>query len=81
MRLTSWLTGELDLSLSRARFSDFDPAGDFIPGALDRVIAGTITIDACGNASSAAYGCATSVRVRSIEDNSEQSEATTILER
>ena len=78
LRLTSWLTGELDLSLSRARFSDFDPAGDFVPGALDRVIAGTITIAPAQRV----FG---SVRLRHfgprplIEDNSEQSEATTIL--
>ncbi|MBM40632.1 MAG: TonB-dependent receptor [Acidobacteria bacterium] len=44
VRFASWLTGELDLSFSRARFADEDPAGDFIPGALDRVIAGAITV-------------------------------------
>ena len=76
-RLTSWLTGELDLSLSRARFSDFDPAGDFIPGALDRVIAGAITV----TPQRRVFG---SVRLRHfgprplIEDNSVQSEPTTI---
>ena len=77
LRLASWLTGELDLSLSRARFSDFDPAGDFIPGALDRVIAGAITVTPARRV----FG---SVRLRHfgprplIEDNSVQSKATTI---
>ena len=77
LRLASWLTGELDLSLSRARFSDFDPAGDFIPGALDRVIAGAVTVTPLRRV----FG---SVRLRHfgprplIEDNSVQSKATTI---
>ena len=77
LRMASWLTGELDLSLSRARFSDFDPGGDFIPGALDRVIAGAITVTPARRV----FG---SVRLRHfgprplIEDNSVQSKATTI---
>ena len=77
VRLASWLTGELDLSLSRARFSDFDPAGDFIPGALDRVIAGALTVTPARRV----FG---SVRLRHfgprplIEDNSVQSASTTI---
>ena len=78
VRLASWLTGELDLSLSRARFSDFDTAGDFIPGALDRVIGGTLTVAPARRV----FG---GVRLRHfgprplIEDNSVQSKATTIL--
>ena len=78
LRLASWLTGELDLSLSRARFSDFDAAGDFIPGALDRVIGGALTVTPARRV----FG---SVRLRHfgprplIEDNSVQSAATTIL--
>ena len=78
LRLASWLTGELDLSLSRARFSDFDSAGDFIPGALDRVIGGALTVTPARRV----FG---SVRLRHfgprplIEDNSVQSAATTIL--
>ena len=78
VRLASWLTGELDVSLSRARFSDFDPAGGFIPGALDRVIAGAVTVTPARRV----FG---SVRLRHfgprplIEDNSVQSKATTIL--
>ena len=77
LRLASWLTGELDLSLSRARFSDFDPAGDFIPGALDRVIAGALTVTPARRV----FG---SLRLRHfgprplVEDNSVQSASTTI---
>ncbi len=44
-RLKSWLTADLDLSFSRARFTDDDPAGDLIPGALDRVISGGFTVE------------------------------------
>ncbi len=40
-----WLTADLDVSVSRARFTDDDPAGDNIPGALDRVVSGGITIE------------------------------------
>jgi outer membrane receptor protein involved in Fe transport len=32
-----WLTLDADLAWSRARFSESDPAGDFIPGAVERV--------------------------------------------
>jgi hypothetical protein len=44
-RLRSWLTADFDLSFSRARFTDDDPAGDRIPGALDRVIAAGLTVE------------------------------------
>jgi outer membrane receptor protein involved in Fe transport len=45
MRLTPWLTAEADVSFSRARFTDDDPVGPFIPGALDRVISGAVTVE------------------------------------
>ncbi|MEE2637554.1 MAG: TonB-dependent receptor, partial [Acidobacteriota bacterium] len=44
MRFNEWVTSELDVSLSRARFADDDPAGAFIPGALDRVVAAALTV-------------------------------------
>ena len=34
------------ISRSHARFTDDDPAGDFIPGALDRVISAGVTVEA-----------------------------------
>jgi hypothetical protein len=76
-RLTPWMTGELDISFSRARFTDDDPVGDFIPGALDRVISGAITIEPTRRI----FG---SIRLRHfgprplIEDASQTSESTTI---
>jgi len=44
-RLNPHMTAEADVSFSRARFTDVDPAGDLIPGALDRVVSGAITVE------------------------------------
>ena len=44
-RLAPWLTMDADLAFTRARFTDGDPAGDRIPGALDRVISAGVTIE------------------------------------
>ena len=40
----SWLTLDADLAWTRARFTDGDPAGDRISGALDRVISAGLTV-------------------------------------
>ena len=78
INLTDWLTGELDMSFSDSRFSDFDVAGSYIPGALDRVIAGGLTV----SQSQRLFG---SIRLRHfgarplIEDYSVKSAPTTIL--
>jgi hypothetical protein len=76
-RLSSWLTVDGDLAVSRARFRDNDPAGPYIPGALDRVISAGLTIEP----SQPLFG---SIRVRHfgprplIEDASVSSKSTTI---
>jgi hypothetical protein len=76
-RLRPWLTADADVSFSRARFSDDDPAGDSIPGSLDRVVSGGITIEPRQRL----FG---SIRVRHfgprplIEDASVKSEGTTL---
>ena len=76
-RFTAWMTGEVDLSFSQARFSDDDPAGNLIPGSLDRVIGGALTLEP----SRRVFG---SVRLRHfgprplIEDASISSKSTTI---
>jgi hypothetical protein len=44
-RLKPWLTLDADLAFTRARFSDDDPAGTRIPGALDRVISAGLTVE------------------------------------
>lgn len=77
-RPTDWLTVDFDLALSRSAFTDDDPAGDAIPGALARVIAGGVTVEP----SAGAFG---SLRLRHfgpralLEDRSVESEATTLV--
>ncbi|MFN0038683.1 MAG: TonB-dependent receptor [Burkholderiales bacterium] len=44
----SWLLVDLDLSLSRARFTDEDPAGDHIPGSIEKVASFGMTVDSYG---------------------------------
>ncbi|HVH27784.1 MAG TPA: TonB-dependent receptor [Vicinamibacterales bacterium] len=77
LRLNPWLTAEADVSFSRARFTDDDPAGNLIPGALDRVLSGAVTIEP----SRKVFG---SIRLRHFgprpltEDGSVTSHSTTI---
>jgi outer membrane receptor protein involved in Fe transport len=77
VRLNLWMTAQADLSLSRARFTDHDPAGDRIPGALERVLAAALTIEPTRRV----FG---SIRVRHfgarplIEDGTVNSASTTI---
>ncbi|WP_084788998.1 TonB-dependent receptor domain-containing protein [Bradyrhizobium sp. Cp5.3] len=39
-----WVTVDLDVAYTRARFTDFDPAGDRIPGAPAWVASGAVTL-------------------------------------
>jgi len=39
-----WMTVDLDIAYTRARFTDFDPAGDRIPGAPAWVASGAVTL-------------------------------------
>lgn len=39
-----WLTFDVDLSMSSAHFTDADPAGDVIPGAVSTVVQGGVTV-------------------------------------
>lgn len=76
-RLNAWLTADADISFSRARFTDDGPAGNRVPGALDRVVAAGLAAHAPG-------GLFGSVRVRHfgprplIEAGSVRSESTTL---
>ncbi len=69
---------DLDLALSRGRFTDNDPAGDRIPGSIERAITAGVTLSEWRNW----YG---SVRVRHfgprplIEDDSTRSQSSTLL--
>lgn len=74
----TWLTFDADFSFSRAEFKDDDPAGRYIPGAVERVIAAGATIHDLG-------GWFGALRLRHfggralIEDDSVRSEPTTLL--
>ena len=76
-RLKAWLTAEADMSFSRARFTDHAAEGDVIPGALDRVVSGALTVEPAKRV----FG---SIRLRHfgprplIENASVRSESTTI---
>ena len=77
LKLKPWLTVDLDMSFSHAEFTGNSPDGNYIPGALDRVVAGTITVTPAKRV----FG---SVRMRHfgprplIEDGSFYSRSTTI---
>jgi TonB dependent receptor/TonB-dependent Receptor Plug Domain/Carboxypeptidase regulatory-like domain len=76
-RIRPWLIVDADLAFTRARFRDDDPAGNRIPGAVDRVISAGVTVEP----RSPLFG---SLRVRHfgprplIEDASVVSEGTTL---
>ena len=44
-----WLTFDLDVALSKAYFTDDDPAGDVIPGAVATVVSGGARVDSLRN--------------------------------
>jgi hypothetical protein len=47
-RANSWLLFDLDLSVSRARFTDEDPVGDQVPGSIEKVASFGVTVDSFG---------------------------------
>jgi len=77
-RVLPWMTLDVDLSFSKARFRDDDPAGNLIPGAVQNVVVGGVSVDSLANF----FG---SLRVRYfgprplIEDGSVNSKASTTL--
>jgi outer membrane receptor protein involved in Fe transport len=77
-RPVRWLVFDGDLSWSRARFTTFDPAGDYVPEAVGTVVSAGATVDSLRRA----FG---SVRWRYfgarplVEDNSVRSKATGLV--
>jgi hypothetical protein len=73
-----WLVFDADVSVSRAHFTDDDPAGDFVPGAVNTVVAAGVTLDHVKYV----FG---SVRLRYfgpralVEDDSVRSQATRLV--
>lgn len=47
--VNDWLLLDMDLALSRARFTDRDPAGQYIPGAINKVASIGATVTQWGN--------------------------------
>jgi outer membrane receptor protein involved in Fe transport len=43
-RINPWLAVEADLAVTRARFTDFDPLGDRIPGAPGMIVSASIVL-------------------------------------
>jgi hypothetical protein len=81
MRPHPWITLDFDLSFSRAKFTDDDPAGNRIPGALDRVISAGFAVVPPEESP----GIIASLRLRHfgprplIEDNSVKSQSTSLV--
>ncbi len=73
-----WLAFDLTAAFTRARFTDDDPAGDYIPGAPDAVVSAGVTLDSL-------HGWFGSLRWRYFgarpltEDNSIRSESTSLV--
>jgi hypothetical protein len=77
-----WVALDLDLSFSRARFKDVPPGQNYVPGALNRVIAGGIAVNPPTGVAAGPFG---SLRLRHfgpralVEDNSRRSESTSLV--
>jgi len=73
-----WLIVDADYAWSRARFTDPDPAGDYIPGAVETVVSVGLTIDRpegwFGGARLRYFG-----KAPLIEDGSVYSDPTTLV--
>ncbi len=75
---TRWLTVDADLSFARARYRDFDPAGNRVPGAVEGVASVALAVDNLGP-----YFGALQLRYFGprplIEDNTVRSKSTATL--
>lgn len=76
-----WLLLDLDIAASRARFIDDDPAGNYVPGAVNRVIAAGLSVTENNPYAAGWFG---HLQLRHVgprplvEDNSVRSDATTL---
>ena len=79
---TKWITADVDLSFSNARFLDVPPGEDYVPGALNRVVSAGFSVNPPAGVAQGPFG---SLRLRHfgprplLEDNSVQSEQTSIV--
>ncbi|MCV2352580.1 TonB-dependent receptor [Paucibacter sp. B2R-40] len=75
----SWLLLDADVALSRARYTEFDPAGDHVPGAINRVLSAGATLSNLGPWSGQFQLRYFGPRALT-EDNSQRSKATTLAQ-
>lgn len=76
-----WLLLDLDVALSRARFTDRDPAGDHVPGAAGTVLAAGVSLTEDNPLAAGWFGHVQLRHVGAralIEDNSVRSDPTTL---
>jgi hypothetical protein len=73
-----WVTFDLDASWSRARFTTFDPVGQFVPEAVGTVISGGATITDLSRFEGSLRWRYFGPRTL-IEDNSQRSSATSLI--
>jgi hypothetical protein len=73
-----WLLFDLDVALSRARFTEPGPAGQYIPGSIEQAVSAGATIHELGQWSAAVFIRYFGPRPL-IEDNSVRSTASTIV--
>jgi len=74
----NWLLVDFDLSVSRAQFTDDDPSGNTIPGAIDRVASLGVTVKDLGPWSGTVHARYFGPRPL-IEDDSVRSQSSTIV--
>ncbi|MEO7255519.1 MAG: TonB-dependent receptor [Casimicrobium sp.] len=77
-KLSNWLTVDADVAFARARFREYDPAGNRIPGAVEGVASFALAVDNLGPWFGAAQLRYFGPRPL-IEDNSVRSNSTTVL--
>lgn len=73
-----WLLFDVDLAASRARYSQDDPAGNYIPGSVERVVSFGMTVSDLGNWSGGLNVRHFGPRAL-VEDNSVRSASTTLV--
>ncbi len=76
---TSWLLLDADVAFSKARYTEFDPAGDHVPGAINRVFSAGATFSGLGPWSGQFQLRYFGPRALT-EDNSQRSKATTLAQ-
>ncbi|KPK32778.1 MAG: TonB-denpendent receptor [Betaproteobacteria bacterium SG8_40] len=76
--LNSWLLADLDLAWSKSRFTDDDPAGDYIPGSVEQVVSAGLTAVDYGPWSGSVVLRYFGARPL-VEDNSVRSASTTLV--